>query len=72
MPPPRRLDDPAVDDPIPQPPPALDPDACCGQGCTPCMLELQAEKLDCYRADLAAWQARHGVPVPAAPLSHAR
>ncbi len=48
----------ADDDPPPQPPPEIDLDACCGQGCAPCVLELIADAQERYRAELAAWQAR--------------
>ncbi|WP_418315722.1 oxidoreductase-like domain-containing protein [Piscinibacter sakaiensis] len=46
-------------DPRPQPPPPLDDDACCGQGCEPCILEQHAEAVDRYREALAAWLQRH-------------
>ena len=55
--------DPAAHDPMPEPPPPLDLDACCGQDCDPCVLELQAAALDRHRAELAAWQARQGRPL---------
>ena len=67
---PNHLTDPAaVRDPMPQPPPPLDPDACCGQGCDPCVLELQAEALDRYRAELARWRARQDTSVELRPAS---
>ena len=50
---------PLDDDPLPQPPPALDDDACCGQGCDPCILEYFADAQERYRAALREWQRRH-------------
>lgn len=49
---------PPGDDPQPQPPPPLDPDACCGEGCNPCVYDLHEQALERYRAELRAWQAR--------------
>jgi hypothetical protein len=34
------------------------PEECCGKGCTPCVLDSYAEKLEQYRAALLAWQTR--------------
>jgi Oxidoreductase-like protein, N-terminal len=54
--------EPAATDPMPEPPPWPDDDACCGGGCDPCIYDLHAEALTRYRAALAAWQARHPAP----------
>ncbi len=59
--------DPVAQDLMPHSPPPLDPEACCGQDCDPCVLELQSAALDRYRAELAAWQARQGDLVKPAP-----
>jgi hypothetical protein len=46
------------DDPRPQPPrePALE--ACCGNGCTPCVFDRYANALAQYEAALKDWEAR--------------
>lgn len=50
----------AVDpDPMPQPPPAPDFDACCGNGCDPCIFDLHDLAMDDYRRALRAWRERH-------------
>jgi hypothetical protein len=46
-------------DPMPQPPPEPDFDACCGNGCTPCIFDLHDLAMDRYRQALRAWRARH-------------
>lgn len=48
-------------DPQPQPPEAPDLDACCGNGCDPCIFDLHDLAMDAYRQDLRAWQARQAV-----------
>jgi hypothetical protein len=45
-------------DPAPQPPPEPDLDACCGQGCDPCVLDLYQAAQERYRAELQAWEER--------------
>lgn len=45
-------------DPKPQPPEAPDLDACCGNGCDPCIFDLHDLAMDEYRQALRAWQAR--------------
>jgi hypothetical protein len=46
------------DDPRPQAPrePALE--ACCGNGCTPCVFDRYADALALYEAALKDWEAR--------------
>lgn len=54
-------------DPMPQPPPEPDFDACCGNGCDPCIFDLHDLEMDRYRQALRAWRERHpGSPQDAA------
>jgi hypothetical protein len=46
-------------DPMPQPPPQPDLDACCGNGCDPCIFDLHDLAMDDYRRALRAWRERH-------------
>lgn len=46
-------------DPMPQPPVQPDLDACCGNGCEPCIFDLHDLAMDRYRQNLRAWRARH-------------
>ena len=46
-------------DPMPLPPEQPDLDACCGNGCDPCIFDLHDLAMDDYRQALRAWQARH-------------
>ena len=46
-------------DPMPQPPHEPDLDACCGNGCDPCIFDLYGLAMDEYRRALRAWGARH-------------
>ena len=53
------------DDPMPLPPEAPDIDACCGNGCDPCIFDTHDLAMDAYRQRLRAWQARRdGTPTP--------
>ena len=52
-------------DPMPQPPATPDLDACCGNGCDPCIFDLHELAMDQYRQALRAWRARQ--PQAAAP-----
>ena len=45
-------------DPMPQPPVTPDLDACCGNGCDPCIFDLHGLAMDQYRQALRAWRAR--------------
>jgi hypothetical protein len=54
----RKAEPPEPDDPAPQPPPEPDLDACCGQGCDPCVFDLYEAARERYRAELQAWQQR--------------
>lgn len=44
---------------MPQPPLPPDLDACCGNGCDPCIFDLHDLAMDQYRQALRAWRARH-------------
>ncbi|MBV8379377.1 MAG: hypothetical protein JO369_01255 [Paucibacter sp.] len=55
------------DDPMPQAPVEPDLDACCGNGCDPCIFDLYDLAKDAYRQALRAWQARHPEQPPSAP-----
>ena len=46
-------------DPMPQPPVQPDLDACCGNGCDPCIFETSDLEMDAYRQAMRAWRARH-------------
>lgn len=50
----------ATDDPPSSPPDKPLPSDCCDSGCTVCVFDGYAEKLQRYPAELAAWQLRHG------------
>ena len=52
---------PSVPDPDvrPEPPEPPDFDACCGNGCEPCIFDLHDMAMDQYREALRDWQARH-------------
>lgn len=49
----------ASSDPMPTPPPPPDFDACCGNGCDPCIFDLHDLEMDKYRQALRAWKERH-------------
>ncbi|WP_347255648.1 oxidoreductase-like domain-containing protein [Brachymonas denitrificans] len=46
-------------DPMPQPPEAPDWEACCGNGCEPCILDDYYLAMDAYRQRMREWRARH-------------
>ena len=56
-------DRPIDEDPPPVPPVWPDDDACCGNGCDPCIYDLFALQDERYRRALKEWEARHG-PLP--------
>lgn len=58
--------DPDVD-PLPQPPPQPDIDACCGNGCDPCIFDLHDLAMERWRQAVREWRARH----PEGPASTA-
>jgi hypothetical protein len=47
------------DDPMPVEPPRPGPDDCCHSGCVWCVQDMYEDAMDRYRAELAAWKARH-------------
>jgi hypothetical protein len=46
-------------DPKPAPPPRPEEWACCGNGCSPCILELYEMERERYEDRLRAWHERH-------------
>jgi hypothetical protein len=44
---------------MPQAPETPDLDACCGNGCEPCIFDLHDMAMDRHRQELRAWKARH-------------
>jgi len=61
------MPDPALDqDPPPVAPTPPDDDACCGNGCDPCIWDLYAMERDRYLAALRNWEARQAQRPPAA------
>jgi len=56
-------------DPMPQPPAQPDLDACCGNGCDPCIFDLYDLEMDGYRQALRAWAARHPEAEGSAPAA---
>jgi hypothetical protein len=60
----------SADDPPPVAPSRPDDNACCGNGCEPCIFDLFAELQARYAEELRAWQARQaqrGGGNPSAP-----
>jgi hypothetical protein len=49
---------PSESDPEPQAPAEPDFDACCGNGCEPCIYDLYDLEMDRYRNALRAWKER--------------
>lgn len=49
---------PPSDDPRPTAPVPPELEACCGNGCDPCIFDLHDLAMDEYRQALRAWQAR--------------
>ena len=45
-------------DPRPVEPPRPDDNACCGQGCNPCIFDLYELERERYAAKLRAWEER--------------
>ncbi|HEY1131227.1 MAG TPA: oxidoreductase-like domain-containing protein [Roseateles sp.] len=58
------MTEPDVPDPMPQPPPQPDLEACCGNGCDPCIFDLHDLAMDEYRRELRAWRQRHQATAP--------
>ena len=44
---------------MPEPPVQPDLDACCGDGCNPCIFDLYDAAMEQHRQALRAWHARH-------------
>lgn len=71
------MNSPAVpdDDPMPEPPQQPDLDACCGNGCDPCIFDLYDLAKDEYLQARRAWRERHPAmasdTASTAPTSHA-
>jgi len=47
------------DDPVPVAPTPPDDDACCGNGCDPCVYDLYDTERERYFSALRAWMQRH-------------
>jgi len=62
---PERTPPDTVSDPMPEPPPQPDLEACCGNGCDPCIFDLYDLAMDRYRQALREWRARHPDTHPA-------
>ena len=60
------MPDTPVPDERPQPPEPPDLDACCGNGCEPCIFDLHDLAMDQYRQALRAWEARQAAGPAAA------
>jgi hypothetical protein len=62
------LPTPAPPDPDPMPVEPIQPEleACCGNGCDPCIFDLHAFEMDAWRQKMRAWRARHPEAPPAA------
>ena len=56
----------STDDPPPVPPEQPDFEACCGNGCDPCIFDIYDAERARYLEALRAWQARQAPP-PADP-----
>ena len=56
-----------ADDPMPQPPAPLPDDACCGNGCDPCVFDFYYAEQAAHRAALQAWRARQTEVAPSPP-----
>ncbi|HUL65280.1 MAG TPA: oxidoreductase-like domain-containing protein [Burkholderiaceae bacterium] len=59
------------DDPRPVPPPEPDINACCGQGCSPCIFDLYELEREKYEATLRAWEERQAARARSAGTSSA-
>lgn len=53
-------------DPRPVPPEPLPDDACCGNGCDPCVFDLHYAEVERHRVELRAWLARQASPTGSA------
>jgi hypothetical protein len=60
------------DDPRPLAPPEPDLDACCGQGCNPCIFDLYEVEREKYQALLRAWEERQAARAQSPPNSAVR
>jgi hypothetical protein len=45
-------------------PPRPDHNACCGQGCNPCIFDLYELESERYAAKLRAWEERQAARLP--------
>lgn len=61
---------PSLPTPIPKPAPPEPPDinACCGNGCDPCIFDLHDLAMDEYRQALRAWEALQEAEPPVVEL----
>jgi hypothetical protein len=52
---------------MPQPPEPLPDDACCGNGCDPCVFDFYRAEQEAHRAALKAWRERQAARTAHAP-----
>lgn len=58
-----------ADDPRPEEPVEPDLNACCGNGCEPCVFDTYAEERRAWQQAVKYWEERHRDPAGAAPAS---
>ena len=58
-----------ADDPRPEEPVEPDLNACCGNGCDPCIFDTYAEERRAWQQAVKDWEERHRDPAGAAPAS---
>jgi hypothetical protein len=54
------------DDPPPKEPVRPDDEACCGNGCDPCVFDFYEQEREQYFAEMRAWRTRREAVAPPA------